>query len=251
MNRLVRIICCARKSFDLLFGSFSSQFTMTSNRFIKNPFPDYDGQDLLSNTDNQCLREDIAQSIKESITKLYCTLEKNLGHFDANDKSLYTGQSGLAILYLKIHETQVVQSCKDYLQLCNKLLPNSYKIKNFSFLCGEIGPLAVSALVEHKRGNVYEPLLRTIANAQDSVCNIDSDEILYGRAGYLYALLLLRKGISNCDHIITNELIRSVITAILNSGIQTARRHQIGSPLVYFWYNEPYVGLAHGYAGIM
>lgn len=229
---------------------------MSSSRFILNRLPDYDGQDYLSQVDRTSLREDILQSIRSHLSRLFQYWENNLNQIELNDTSVYTGLTGAAILYLKIYESNLFAE-SNCLQKCfnviSKTLESFRRIKVPTFMCGEVGLLTVAALVKNKLGQDCKEHLSSIASVHNSLCNINSDvpdEILYGRAGYLYSLLLLRSQIANCTDIITDHLIRSVITAILNSGIQTSKRTKIDSPLAYFWYNEPYVGAAHGYAGI-
>ena len=225
---------------------------MTS-RYIPNPFPDYDGQNYLSQDNPDCLREDCSKFITKNLERLFPYWEKNIDRNYTTDKSVYTGLSGAAILYLKAFQSNLFFDVT-YLNKCS-LITQNYNFDNNNvptFLCGEIGKLVVIALTREKLGKNYNSYLNKIASAQSLICDTNvPNEILYGRAGYLYSLLFIRSQIENSSNIITDNLIRSVITSILNSGIEASKCSTIESPLVYFWNNEPYVGAAHGYAGIV
>lgn len=73
------------------------------------------------------------------------------------------------------------------------------------------------------------------------------DELLYGRTGGLYAMLLIKQQLPK-QNIIKDEHIISHISLMLKSG-QTME--SFGRPLFYSWHGKEYVGAAHGYAGIL
>lgn len=75
------------------------------------------------------------------------------------------------------------------------------------------------------------------------------DELLYGRAGYLYALLFINKNISPAP--IDDELIKRIIDCILSSGREYSMSKSYKTPLMYSWHEKEYLGGAHGLAGIL
>ncbi|KAL1137779.1 hypothetical protein AAG570_009475 [Ranatra chinensis] len=76
------------------------------------------------------------------------------------------------------------------------------------------------------------------------------DELLYGRVGYLYALLFVNKYTK--EGAVSGNVIRKVVEAILRSGIQLSKkRKELNVPLVYEWHDKNYLGAAHGVAGIL
>ncbi|CAG2056227.1 unnamed protein product, partial [Timema podura] len=84
------------------------------------------------------------------------------------------------------------------------------------------------------------------------VSNLKSDlpdEILYGRAGYLYNLLYLNKHIG--PNTVSPDHIKQVVAALLQSGQQLARREKRSAPLMYMWHGKYYIGGAHGISGIL
>lgn len=73
------------------------------------------------------------------------------------------------------------------------------------------------------------------------------DELLYGRSGGLYAMLLIRQQLPK-QCIIKDEHIVNQINLILSSG---KSMESFGRPLFYSWHGKEYVGIAHGYTGIL
>lgn len=235
-----------------------SRKTMHTNRFFKNTFPDYDGTTSFIDDDGS-LKNELKIYVKSNFTRLFDHWQQHLNSFlQTNDSSVYTGMTGAAILYLKIFESKIFPNPESYLHKANELieigLKNFRRIQVPTYLCGEIGLLATATLIYYYQNKDYGQLLNSILSIHSNVCCIESnlpDEILYGRAGYLYTLLLLRSKIPNLHLLITDDMIRQVICAILESGKKTTKNLHSKWPLTYVWYDEHYVGAAHGYAGIL
>lgn len=92
-------------------------------------------------------------------------------------------------------------------QLCN------LKERRYSFLCGDPGPLAVGADIYHRLGRAEDcdRLVKKLLNLHKYVAPSTSDipdELLYGRVGYLYALLYVRKHVA--PSAIDDQVIRAV-----------------------------------------
>lgn len=97
---------------------------------------------------------------------------------------------------------------------------------------------------EPDTGVLLEKILELIKMQEQSGT---PDELLYGRAGGLYAMLLIRQQLPK-QNIIKDEHITNHINIMLKSG-QTME--SFGRPLFYSWHGKEYVGAAHGYAGIL
>lgn len=71
---------------------------------------------------------------------------------DYSDYSVYTGTSGVALLYFKKapDDPQNLQQIKQLLSL------SRLKKRRHTFLCGDTGALAIGAVVAHKLGQVSE-----------------------------------------------------------------------------------------------
>lgn len=233
---------------------------MHTNRFFGNPFPDYDGQTCYINNIDGTLNNDLKDFIKSNFIRLFDHWQQNFP-INNNDSSVYTGTTGAALLYLKIFESKILPNPEIYLRKANELieicLKNFRRIRIPTFVCGEIGMLATATLIYYYQNKNYDEFVRKILSIHSNICSIESnddlpDEILYGRAGYLYTLLMLRSKIPNLrQSLITDNMIRQIIVAILESGRKTSKNLHSHWPLTYVWYNEPYVGAAHGYAGIL
>lgn len=188
--------------------------------------------------------------IATNIDNLWQKTSSKWLYLDSMNYSVYTGTSGVALLKLK----WLSGDSSKYQQEILPLLPlNSLNGKEFSFLCGDAGPLAIGAIVYHKMGNekdcnrcVSRLLEKRIVFSKHS--NV-SNEVLYGRAGYLYALLLLNKTIIPPP--VDERIIRNVIELILYYGVRESKSERSQSPLLYKWYDSYYVGAAHGLAGIL
>ncbi|KAL0842055.1 hypothetical protein ABMA28_014252 [Loxostege sticticalis] len=83
-----------------------------------------------------------------------------------------------------------------------------------------------------------------------SLLNDSPDELLYGKSGYLYALLFVNKHIYGKEAIPTSH-IEKVIESILKSGKQFSTQMKSESPLLWQWHDKVYFGAAHGMAGIL
>ncbi|KAG6901644.1 hypothetical protein C0995_009643 [Termitomyces sp. Mi166 len=125
----------------------------------------------------------------------------------------------------------------------------------------------------------YEFSLEVIQTAVESAKNYKEDacEVLYGRAGLLYALLRLRSaGISKArasnstsadleplltvlNNLTNNEVLRVVVDSIIDKGKEgvveyaqlSAEPDQPMPPLMWTWHGTRYLGAAHGVAGIL
>ena len=112
-------------------------------------------------------------------------------------------------------------------------------------MCGRTGVDLIAALCAPREEAFLQRAAAIVART-DVACSelLEADEWLYGRAGFLRALLELRRegrAVPGLD-----DAIRRVVAATLASG----RRHG-GDGLRYAWHGKEYVGAAHGYAGIL
>ncbi|XP_072535488.1 lanC-like protein 2 [Salminus brasiliensis] len=182
-------------------------------------------------------------------------MEEGLKTADPHDFSTYTGWTGIALLYLQLHrvsqEASHLQRSLDYVKRTLRNLNG----RRVTFLCGDAGPLAVGAVVHHRLNNQADSkeCITKLLQLQRSVISPDSDvpdELLYGRAGYLYALLYINKEIG--PDTVDESTISKVVTAILESGKNLSKEEKKTErcPLLYEWHKKQYVGAAHGLAGI-
>ena len=112
-------------------------------------------------------------------------------------------------------------------------------------MCGRTGVDLVAALCA-PRDDAFLQRAAAIVERTDVACSelLEADEWLYGRVGFLRALLELRREGRTVPGL--DDAIQRVVAATLASG----RRHG-GDGLRYAWHGKEYVGAAHGYAGIL
>ena len=160
-----------------------------------------------------------------------------------DDGTVYTGRAGLALLYLKMGELDLAgEVARESLETVSSSRP--------TFLTGFPGPLAILAAVEGRRGRTVD--LAPLLALAPQVCSPASslpDELLYGRAGYLFTLLFLRKEVGVEQ--VGSEVVRRVVEAILASGRALAGELCSRAPLMWAWHDKVYFGAAHGIAGII
>jgi len=230
---------------------------MTSNRYIENTFPDYvPGCDCLQGGK---ISTGFVKKAKVWIKQNIETLLVHIPHFcsEESDSSVYTGTTGVAFLLLRLMDTIYKEGelNEQLTKAINLVLESSKKAirgKRISFLCGDAGPLALAAIIAHRRGDSRKvaACLDSLTSMLDRCCNDDNlpDEMLYGRSGYLHSLLLVRRCCGAAS--ISDAVLEKVCHAILDSGYKLARSDRSRIPLKYIWHNKEYLGAAHGYFGI-
>lgn len=125
-----------------------------------------------------------------------------------------------------------------------------------TFLFGSAGIYALGAVAAKYIGNKqemdqYVMLLSKVGKESALVVYNDNKgipyELLYGRAGYLWAALFVNKQLGY--EAISATIVRPILDAILAGG--RAESCQSACPLLYQWHGKAYWGAAHGLAGIM
>lgn len=233
-------------------------------RSFPNPYPDWEPGDPSSDAENNPTEPLDAEGkvssvfqkrVQSKMKDLLQQMEEGLKTADPHDFSTYTGWTGIALLYLRLHQASQealhLQRALEYVKRATRVL-NGRKV---SFLCGDAGPLAVGAVVHHKLKNEAESrdCLSRLLQLQRCVLSPDSevpDELLYGRAGYLYALLYVTKELGAAA--VDQDTVSKVVAAIVESGqkFSAEQKKSERCPLLYEWHKKQYVGAAHGMAGI-
>ncbi|CAH8493546.1 unnamed protein product [Schistosoma turkestanicum] len=245
---------------------------INDGRHFKNPYQDYvPGNQLkVENT-----------SIPNKIVELLNVLNSNVEKLPSSDISMYTGLSGIGLFYnflsrskcelldKKIREDAVVRTEK-LLNRCLRHIDLRMLSRNISVHTSPIGPLCLAALstVKHGTENAEtKKFVEQILSASNYGLNVDSgmpDEALYGRTGYLNCLVTLKE--NGID--IPVSVVSSITNAILKSGQKISNAYKSNGfydrlmchsskrglpipPLMFEWYNECYLGGAHGFAGIL
>lgn len=163
------------------------------------------------------------------------------------DYSLYTGALGTAYLLFKAYQVTKNQNdlnlCSDIIKACDSVSRDSGRV---TFICGRAGVCALGAVAAKHAGDGrlldhYLAQFKEIKLPSDLPC-----ELLYGRAGFLWACSFLNKHIGK--ETISTSRKRAVVDEIIKAG-RLARKGKC--PLLYEWHGKRYWGAAHGLAGIM
>ncbi|XP_065862131.1 lanC-like protein GCR2 [Euphorbia lathyris] len=164
------------------------------------------------------------------------------------DYTLYTGVLGTAYLLFKAYQVtnnqNDLQLCSHIVKACDSASTDSERV---TFICGRAGVYALGAVIAKHAGDEwlldhYLTQFRGIKLPSDLPC-----ELLYGRAGFLWACSFLNNHIGK--ETISTSHRRAVVDEIINSGRNFA--HRGICPLMYEWHGKKYWGAAHGLAGIM
>ncbi|KAJ3682237.1 hypothetical protein LUZ60_014810 [Juncus effusus] len=167
-----------------------------------------------------------------------------------NDYTLYTGSLGTAFLLFKSYqvtknETDLALS-GEIIKACDSA---SKGLPFVTFICGRAGVCALGAVVskllkDEALANHYLNSFNQI-NLPDTVPN----ELLYGRAGYIWACSFLNNHLGK--NTIPPHKINPLVNHILKDGKRLSSKLNHKSPVMYEWHGKHYWGSAHGLAGIM
>ncbi|KAG0566223.1 hypothetical protein KC19_7G047200 [Ceratodon purpureus] len=178
----------------------------------------------------------------------------------ASDPTLYTGALGTAFLCFKAYQ---ITGSKEDLALCSEIVDSCATAaepmkKYVTFLCGQPGIYALGAAAAKCRGD-QRSLDRYLGlfyeNSKNKTLAVGAEEggmgmpyeLLYGRAGFLWAALFVNKHVG--EDTVSASITGPIVDAILAGG--RAGASQTRSPLMYQWHGTRYWGGAHGLAGIM
>ncbi|KAF2285997.1 hypothetical protein GH714_009579 [Hevea brasiliensis] len=237
-----------------------------ADRYFPNEMPPY-----LPETTTAASDEAVTETSKDSLAKLlslpYYTLSERLktsalelkrmvvmetwglSGKRVHDYTIYTGALGTAYLLFKAYQAtnneNDLKLCSEIVKACDSASRDSGRV---TFICGHAGVCALGAVVAKHAGD--ERLLDRYLTQFKEKIKLPSDlpyELLYGRAGFLWACSFLNKHIGK--ETISTARRRAVVEEIIKAGKRLAHRDKC--PLMYEWHGKKYWGAAHGLAGIM
>ncbi|CAN6282607.1 unnamed protein product [Urochloa humidicola] len=166
------------------------------------------------------------------------------------DYTLYTGALGTAFLLFKSFritgDRRDLALAADIVRACDEAsqgLPRRF----LTFICGRAGVCALGAVIAKHCDDQLRVTQYLSSFDEITITENVPNELLYGRAGYLWACLFLNKHLS--EKTIPLEHINSVAKDIIKEGRKLSSKGS--SPLMYEWHGKKYWGAAHGLAGIM
>lgn len=245
---------------------------MDEERFFSNRAEDFKRVNVYLEENGNKLSETFLSRVRENRNKLLKKLKASIKdketHMLKEDITVYTGISGIIMLYLKIaEEGEEVSYLKEKgMQYLSVACENEkYKTKLSSrptFLCGLAGPLAIYVVnsanpQNSKLSNEIHPVkyVKAILQVLPAIITDDSEipnEILYGRAGYMYALLYIKNKASlTISNHIPDASIKSLALSIIQQGVRYAKQTKRSVPMWWEWHDKEYIGAAHGVGGIL
>ncbi|KAI3905333.1 hypothetical protein MKX01_040024 [Papaver californicum] len=228
-----------------------------ADRFFTNEMPDFieETSNIAETTENSLRllslpHSSLSEKLKEKAFGLKETIVKETwGHGGrrVQDFTLYTGSLGIAYLLFKSYQ---VTNNKNDLTLCSEIVQDcdtsSKTSRHVTFLCGRAGVCALGAVAAKHSGderllNHYLTQFQAIKLPRDV-----PNELLYGRAGFLWACSFLNKHISG---VVSSSYTGAVVKEMIEEGRRLSSKGRC--PLMYEWHGKKYWGSAHGLAGIV
>lgn len=172
--------------------------------------------------------------------------------------------AGIAYMFLKIHQSKIYEDLDQSNLKSAKLFSDRSKLRlsrnpeDFcSFLCGNAGIFAVSAIINKNLNNIpgfkedINNFLKGFPVCQRVHFNQNgNDEILFGRAGYLSGIFWMNQFLESNQRIDQN-IVEQISNVMIESGTEYAQRTKCQIPLMYECYGDKYLGAAHGISSIL
>lgn len=151
---------------------------------------------------------------------------------------VYTGLAGVAFA---LHYSQSEESPDECVREIARAARRQARDESQSLFCGSLGILLVCALIDNTSADAMASEILACSPA-------DCFEILYGQAGALRGLHLLKRIVKpkSLEKRI-NDSMKRIASRIIRHGLN---EHGTLDPPKWTWHGKAYIGMAHGYAGI-
>ncbi|KAJ6305517.1 hypothetical protein OIU78_020955 [Salix suchowensis] len=214
-----------------------------------------------SSTDMRLPRETFLQSCHFSQEPVEVTWKRD-GITDTGiDPTVYTGLLGTALACLRSYEVtgneQDLLLCSEIVDTCSVSARASSR--HITFLCGRGGLYAIGAVAANYKGDrsgrdFFVNLFLEVAQERALPVGPEeggfgmSYELMYGRAGFLWAALFINKHLG--EGTLPSDLLMPIVDAVLAGG-RAGASDNAACPLMYRWHGTRYWGAANGLAGIL
>lgn len=205
-------------------------------RHFENPYSDYSNSQVIVDKDK------IKGLIRHYVQRILQA--KNYG--DGGD--LYTGISGIAYMFLKLHQIEEtralfpssLQNAKIFIDQAKIYASNKEQDKAM-FLCGNAGIYAVSTVINKELNHqcTQQDLNNFLSGypvcLKINYCRYGSDEVLFGRAGYLSGIYWLNQNLPD-DMKISQDVIIKICDVMIESGVQYSHHKRLQIPMMWECY---------------
>ncbi|KAA8902241.1 hypothetical protein FN846DRAFT_955672 [Sphaerosporella brunnea] len=220
-------------------------------------------------------KEDVLIWLRTSAVKGISIIEANTPHAgsDSHDH-LYTGHSGIALAYIRLaHQLPELEVAEgfDYPKLVQKHLSLHHRHAPHAGKLSPIGSVTGAALVaaHHQLLSLgddaeeWEKAMVTLGSAVQAACESDEvggDEVLYGRAGLLWAIMNFQKLGGRAEEGVKQwgpDIVPTIVRKIIESGTKRTLQYMEATGdhnegvLMWEWHGKMYLGAMHGAAGIL
>ncbi|KAI4317292.1 hypothetical protein L6164_025173 [Bauhinia variegata] len=175
------------------------------------------------------------------------------------DPTVYSGLLGTAFTCLRSYE---VTGNKHDLLLCAEIVDTCAaraSLRPVTFLCGRGGVYALGSVVanytgDHLKRDMFLGLFNEVAKERALPVGPEeggfgmSYDLMYGRAGFLWAALFIRKYLG--QDALPTDILMPIVDAVLAGG-RAGASDITDCPLMYRWHGTRYLGAANGLAGIL
>ncbi|KAG6768472.1 hypothetical protein NC652_019414 [Populus alba x Populus x berolinensis] len=202
-----------------------------------------------------------AISLKDRVVEATWKRDSNMGA--GIDPTVYTGLLGTAFTCLRSYEVtgneQDLLLCSNIVDTCSVSAHASSRQMTLTFLCGRGGLYALGAVAanykgDHQGRDFFLKLFLEVAQERALPVGPEeggfgmSYELMYGRAGFLWAALFINKHLG--EGTLPSDLLLPVVDAVLAGG-RAGASDNAACPLMYRWHGTRYWGAANGLAGIL
>ncbi|PNT28032.1 hypothetical protein POPTR_007G096500v4 [Populus trichocarpa] len=202
-----------------------------------------------------------AISLKDQVVEATWKRDSNMGA--GIDPTVYTGLLGTAFTCLRSFEVtgneQDLLLCSNIVDTCSVSAHASSRQMTLTFLCGKGGLYALGAVAanykgDHQGRDFFLNLFLEVAQERALPVGPEeggfgmSYELMYGRAGFLWAALFINKHLG--EGTLPSDLLLPVVDAVLAGG-RAGASDNAACPLMYRWHGTRYWGAANGLAGIL
>ncbi|XP_061949325.1 lanC-like protein GCL1 [Populus nigra] len=202
-----------------------------------------------------------AISLKDQVVEATWKRDSNMGA--GIDPTVYTGLLGTAFTCLRSYEVtgneQDLLLCSNIVDTCSVSAHASSRQMTLTFLCGRGGLYALGAVAanykgDHQGRDFFLNLFLEVAQERALPVGPEeggfgmSYELMYGRAGFLWAALFINNHLG--EGTLPGDLLLPVVDAVLAGG-RAGASDNAACPLMYRWHGTRYWGAANGLAGIL
>ncbi|XP_014242014.1 lanC-like protein 1 [Cimex lectularius] len=223
---------------------------------ITNPYPEFSEEIKNKWLQDGYITPELDYEVCKVIEKMYCKLVQLVPLYnEQSDYTIYSGYGGTAFLSYKMFKKYGDEKYFEVAKYLTNLALMNLKNECISFLKGDAGPLALGILINmidedyEKADQLIGDLIELGDADENNPFMVVHNDILSGRAGYLYALIFVDQQLD--EPVIPEMFLRKQVEQILISGFRLAKREASLIPLEYEFCGLKFLGAAHGIAGTL